>query len=280
MSLLELSIFGCGVRVDCQDDRAEALLTANYSQLRGRGTGEGSLLRYRITRRPGCGGLVISRDRLDPVLTSDDGQFVFLFEKDMTIELQKLRHDLYFLHSAAVAAERRALLIIAPSGFGKSTLTWGLLHEGFSYLSDELAPVDLDRMAVLPYPHAICLKTAPPSPYRLPDQTLRTSRTMHIPADCLPAKVGSESTHLEAVFFLRVKHRLFVPSINPISRAEAAARLFANALNPLAHRGEGLDGAMQIVGKTACFELALGNLSATCALVRDAYRDVAKNVGL
>lgn len=278
MSLLEFSIFDCTVRVDCRDNQAEALLTANYSQLRG--NGKDSLLRYRITRQPACGGLVISRDGLDPVVTSDDGEFLFLFEKDMTIELQKLRRDLYFLHSAAVAFEGKALLIVAPSGFGKSTTTWGLLHEGFSYLSDELAPVDLDRMAVLPYPHAICLKTPPPSPYRLPDQTLRTSRTMHIPADCLPGKVSTEPTPLEAVLFLRVRPRVLVSFIEPISRAQAAARLFANALNPLAHSGEGLDGAMQIVGKTACFELALGDLATTCALVRNAYGGVAKNVAL
>jgi len=278
MSLLELSIFGCSVRVDCRDSQAEALLTANYGQLRG--NCKDSLLRYRITRQQACGGLVISRDGVDPVVTSDSAQFLFLFEKDMTIELQKLRRDLYFLHSAAIAFEGKALLIVAPSGFGKSTTTWGLLHEGFSYLSDELAPVDLDRMAVLPYPHAICLKTTPPRPYRLPDQTLRTSRTMHIPADCLPGKVGIEPTPLEAVLFLRVKPRVFVPSVEPISRAQAAARLFANALNPLAHRGEGLDGAIQIVGKSACFELALGDLAATCALVRNAYGGVAKNVAL
>ena len=203
------------------------------------------------------------------MVASDDGEFLFLFEKDMTIELQKIRRDLYFIHSAALEFSGKAFLLVAPSGGGKSTTTWGLLHYGFGYLSDELAPVRLDSMEVQPYPHAICLKKKPPKPYFLPDHTLYTSRTMHVPAKFLPGEIGRGPTPLVAIFFLRQSPESSAPTIEPITKAEAAARLFANALNALAHKGEGLDGVIKIARNTLCFELTIGDLAATCELVKN-----------
>lgn len=267
MSGIQLSVLDCNIRVDCRDSRAESLIAANYGWFR-RETKEPQL-HYLISRDKTSQGFVITRDGVEPVVAADDGKFLFLIEKDMTIELQKLRRDLYFLHGAAVGFAGRAFLLVAPSGGGKSTTTWGLLHQGFHYLSDELAPVSLESMEVHPYPHAICLKKKPPKPYPLPDRTLYTSRTMHVPAKFLPSEVIRGPIPLIAIFFLQQRPQSSAPAIEPISKAEAAARLFANALNPLAHKGEGLDGAIEIVRKNLCFELTVADLSATCTLVKN-----------
>ena len=50
------------------------------------------------------------------------------------------------------------MLLAGASGNGKSTTAWALLHRGFQYLSDELAPLDLSAMTVHAFPHALCLK--------------------------------------------------------------------------------------------------------------------------
>jgi hypothetical protein len=52
-----------------------------------------------------------------------------------------------------------------------------------------------------------------------------------------------------------------------MGRAEAAARLYANALNPLAHPDWGLGAAAYIAESVPSFSLSLGELRATCALV-------------
>jgi hypothetical protein len=46
-----------------------------------------------------------------------------------------------------------------------------------------------------------------------------------------------------------------------VSAAEAAARLYANALNQLAHAGDGLGAAIEIVNAARCYSLKRAELS-------------------
>jgi hypothetical protein len=271
MDPIELSVFDCNIRIECPDDYARSLLVANYGWFQMQS--KEPQLRYFINRERASQEFMITRDDVEPLLASDDGEFLFQFEKDMTIQLQKLRRELYFLHAAALEFAGRSFLLVAASGGGKSTTAWGLLHQGFRYLSDELAPVSLESMEVQPYPHAICLKKEPPKPYFLPDRTVYTSKTMHVPTKFLPSEVGRGPTPLLAIFFLQGP-RSSAPGIKLISKAEAAARLFANALNPLAHAGEGLDGAIEIVRRKPCFELTIADPSATVALVNNTVQSL------
>src|SRR4030095_15972274 len=266
MDVIELSVFDCDIRVECLDRQAASLLNSNYGWFQR--AVEEPQISYRITRQGKADGRLIARNGAYPELARDDGDFLHMFEKDMTIETQKLRSDLYFVHAAAVELDGHALALVAPSGYGKSTTTWGLLHHGFKYLSDELAPVHLTAMQVHPFPHALCLKTLPPNEYPLPEETIFTTRTAHVPAQFLPCETLSETVPLHAIFFVRFIDEIPDPVLKPMAKGEAAARLFTNALNPLAHSGEGLDGAIEIVSKTHCFELLSSSLTSTCELIK------------
>src|SRR4029077_2015937 len=175
MNIIELSVFDCDIRVECLDRQAESLLNSNYGWFKQ--PVEGAHITYRITREDPAGGRRIARNGACPELARDDGDFLYMFEKDITIETQKLRSDLYFIHAAVLELDGRALALAAPSGYGKSTTAWGLLHHGFKYLSDELAPVDLTTMRVRPFPRALCLKAGPPNNYPLPKETIYTNYT-------------------------------------------------------------------------------------------------------
>jgi hypothetical protein len=53
----------------------------------------------------------------------------------------------------------------------------------------------------------------------------------------------------------------------PAPSRPSAARLYANALNPLAHAGDGLDAAIRVETGRRCFELTTAELAPTCALL-------------
>lgn len=258
---MQLRILDVNVRVHCSGAPAY-LLRKNFGAMSL--VGEDAEFEYDVThdgesyRICATDGTVID--------AGDDGAFLYHFEKHLTISLQRRRPDLYFLHAAALERDGKAHLLIAPSGVGKSTTAWALLHHGFGYLSDELAPIDLATGRVQPYPHALCLKSQPPAPYNLPPGRVLTSRTLHLPPWQTPARTIRGAIPVETLFFLR-RSTAGAPSLQPISAGEATAQIYANALNALAHSGFGLDGAVALAGRCRTYALSCGDLHATAQLL-------------
>ncbi|MDH5545570.1 MAG: HprK-related kinase A [Gammaproteobacteria bacterium] len=67
-------------------------------------------------------------------------------------------HNFILIHAAIVEKNGRALVLPAPPGSGKSTLTASLVAHGWRLLSDELTIIDpLSKLAV-PFPRPVSLK--------------------------------------------------------------------------------------------------------------------------
>ena len=64
------------------------------------------------------------------------------------------------LHAAAVARDGELVLLAGESGSGKTTLTLALLGAGWTYLSDDLAPVSVETAHVHPFPKPLGVKDA------------------------------------------------------------------------------------------------------------------------
>jgi len=272
---LQFRILDQRISVRCDDELCRSLLLANYAAFQE--SVSSADLQYTV-RRPPSGGFSIARgNELLYEETSDEALrylVVYLLEKLITIDLQKLRTDLYFVHSSALERGGRVIMIVAGSGTGKSTTTWALLQHGFRYLSDELAPVDPASLNVHPYPHALCLKAPPPGPYPLPAETTRTEKTLHIPVAKLPSPAIRQPAPLHALLFLQRDAAVSVPTFVEVSPAEAGARLYASTLNALAHPGKGLDVAIRIATAVPAFTVNAGDLRATCELISGLEEDL------
>jgi hypothetical protein len=247
-----LTVFGVDVAVSCSDPDIRDWLLRGYGSLVTQG--RSATLNYAAGQQAD-GGYFLKTPEGATLIADSDSQFLYNFEKDLTLALQAVRQDLYFIHGAALALADAGCLFVAASGGGKSTTTWAALHYGFDYLSDELAPINLQEKTIIPYPHALCLKALPPAPYALPAGTLYTTRTIHVPTACLPSVVRFDPIPLKAIFFINYSPERSEPSISPISQAEAAARLYTNGLNQLAHKDSGLTGAVAICRDLPAFEL-------------------------
>ena len=270
MSILWFSLFDRTVRVRCGSPELQTILLNVYSGLavqQPTGIPEPDL-DYEVAimdRQPES--ILIQRDGQEPLYAEDTGLFLYQFEKDVTIALELIRSDLFFIHSAALEYNGRIHLLVAQSGGGKSTTSWALLHHGFQYASDELAPVNLDTLTVLPYPHALCLKSEPPAPYSLPADTFQTDRSLHVPVESLPCTIVNSPLPLQSILFVQYRPNES-PSITPISASDASVRVYTNGLNQLAHPADGLDAAIQIAQHCRCYELTSNDLHSTCELVR------------
>ncbi len=271
MQQLHLSIMGVRVQIRCHSPTGHALAVANFEAFRSNDSQSPFQHTYYIRRGRGPRGArgyeVMTPHRATTQL-DDSYELMYYLEKSITIDVQLQRSDLFFLHGAALKHNGKACLLVAAPGSGKSTTTWGLIHNGFGYLSDEMAPIHLDAMTVVPYPHAICLKQPPPGPVPLPGATVFTSRTIHVPVRTI-ANVVSDDVPLQAVFFNRYDAHATVPSVARISTAEASTLIYSNGLNQLAHTGDGLAAATRIAGHAACYRVTTtGDLTQSCALLR------------
>ena len=275
METISLQILNVSINVHCANSYIQNLLNANFSALRDREAAHEAMavLEYSVELN-GVNHFAILRAGGPVIANADEYDLIYFLEKDVTVELQKIRKDLLFIHGAALEFEDKACLIVAPSGSGKSTTTWALLHHGFRYLSDELAPIDLSTMKVSAYPHALCLKADPPQPYTLPANVVRTIATIHVPVDSLPAHVCHTPVPLAAIFFVKYNSDLNDPAMHEISAAEASARIYANALNPLAHPEGGLDTVISVARRCKCFNVMSADLKKTADLIKSAMKRI------
>jgi len=266
---LSLEILGLRVAVDCADAAVADLVIANCGAMIAPAGHAKAELGYRIRRDESAATYALTRGDDPPVACADLDDLSFALEKDLTVELQRRRRELLFLHAAAVEWQGFVILLAAASGSGKSTTAWALLHHGFRFLSDELAPIDLATTSVLPYPHALCLKHEPAPPYALPADALRHGERIHVPTNALPGATVTAPLPLAAAFLLSYRSHLDRPELRPLGTAEASARLYVTALNPLAHANQGLDAVVGIAESMPCFALASAGLAPTCELIRD-----------
>jgi hypothetical protein len=245
-------------------------LRASYGHLEvAEGTPD---LSYSVEAIDSSGFRIRRQTRWIPVQRSDD--LLMHFDDDLVVQLQLLRPDLYFQHAAAVCLADKSFLFPAPRGHGKSTLAWALLQHGLDYSSDELGPIDPTDLTVAPFSRAICLKSDPPSPYEALAEALEGQRPLHVPVSRLARPPIARARPLAGVFFPRFDPSSEQPRIREIGNATAAARLYSNALNPLAHPGSGLDVAVDIATRVPCYELISSRLPTTCELVLQTMRAV------
>jgi len=271
------SVLGLQVLVHCPDPELRRVLVGNFGAMASAEEAPPDM-EFRVERSETSWSLSPAQPGGETLAAVDSSDLLFLLEKQLTLELQRRRPHLFFLHAAAIALGGKACLFAAESGAGKSTTTWAMLHHGFDYLTDELSAVDISSMRVFPYPHAICLKRPPPHSYPLPPAAMHLGRTLHIPACSLPAAAASEAAPVAAVFFLKYQPDRRTPELRPIGPAEAGARLYANALNALAHPAHGLDAVARIAEQVPCFSLSSAGLPSTCRLIRAAFEEALADV--
>jgi hypothetical protein len=264
---LHLAVLGQRVCIDCASPSLATLVAANFRALITAAAPEPVDLHYAIDAGDAGRRFVLRAPDETTLVSGAPGDLLFDLEKHLTVTLQWRRPELLFLHAAALARSGRAWLLAGDSGAGKSTTSWALLHYGWRYLSDELAPIDLDSVRVYPYPHALCLKRRPPPGYPLPDTTLDLGRTLHVPPDSLPAPVEMLPCALGGIVFLRYRPGLGAPLLRSLSRAETCGRLYAVTLNALAHPGHGLDAAKGLAERVPGHALECDDLAAACELL-------------
>lgn len=184
--------------------------------------------------------------------------------------------DHLLLHAGAVAHQGVGILLPGASGAGKSTLVAALCLHGFSYLSDELGVMEVERTLLRPFLKAICLKEGgwstlaaafgEPAALALAavagDQRVRYLA----PGRCSP------SSRVPVRYILVPCRRPGPTCLTPCSRAGTLAHLAQHSLHLPHHGLAGVECLARLVEGAECYTLAYQDL-------RDAVEKVSSLVG-
>jgi hypothetical protein len=267
MRQLELSACNSAVAVQCESDGTASLVSKAFDGLIAPASATSVARRFVVERQAFTDSYRIIDVEGDSASCADASSVLYSLDKQVTIALQLLRPDLFFVHAAAVALDGRVAVLAGPPGSGKSTLTLALTEDKFQYLSDELAPVDLAILAVHAYPRALCLKAPPPAPSHLPAGTLHTGGRYYVPVYALRGGFRTEPLPVRAIVFVQRENGRTPPE-RPVSRAAAVAHLVSNCLNGAAHHSGGLDAAARLSEAVPCFTLDSSRLGEVTDAVR------------
>ncbi len=184
------------------------------------------------------------------------------------------------LHAGAVALEDRAVLMAAPPGHGKSTLTAALMLAGFRLLSDEFGVLDSDRAVLLPMLKPIALKNASidlieaSAPGRLGPRFAGTRKGVvaHLPPDPIALQAGRRAARPAVVLFPAYRPGAALQAI-PEERHEAFARLAFNSFNYPVLGATAFHALADLVNACACYRLVYGDVDQAVDWLRNTVQD-------
>ena len=177
-------------------------------------------------------------------------------------------HTYLILHAAVIEKNGHVVIMPAPPGSGKSTLTAGLVSRGWRLLSDELAMLSLDSENVIPLPRPVSLKNesidimkeyAPGSVLGPIAHDTSKGAVAHMKAPRNSVMRGNEPAAPRWVIFPKYQANQKAV-LEPMNKAQAFMDLAENAFN------------YQILRQRA-FE-KLGGLIDDCQVYRFAYNNL------
>ena len=180
---------------------------------------------------------------------------------------------LAILHAAGVAAGDGYLLLAAPGGHGKTTLTAALLAEGLDYLGDDLILLSRDNPPLAwPLPGPLCLKAGSwpvlkpyyPGLEELPVCTRRDQPVRYLPP---PRPTSTQARPIQGLLFPRYQPG-HPTRLEPISPGTALhCLLAANAqLRPPLHASH-IRGFLAWLDHVPAYRLTYESLSEAVAAV-------------
>lgn len=184
------------------------------------------------------------------------------------------------IHAGVIGDQSRCILLPAPPGSGKSTLTASLVHAGFEYFSDEVALLEEGSFDVFPVPLAICVKASGidaladrfPGLRGLPvHQRGDGKRVVYMPPPPESRPASDEPRPVVALVFPRYTLGT-TASLVPLPKFDALKLLMDECMvvsTPL--DAAKVEALVEWISRTSCHRLSYGSTADAVAAIRSVF---------
>jgi len=173
---------------------------------------------------------------------------------------------LLWFHAAAVCNDDGAVVLPGGWGYGKSTLSAKLADRGWTYLSDDLVPLDPRSGSLLPFPCMPAIRQTPPA--AVPRERLSevAKDIVTIPLDIV---AGARVPLVTLIF---PEYRFDGPiELTSCSPASAVVELLRNCLNFTVHGSAAVSYLCDILAQRRAFRLTFNDAGAACDLIASVH---------
>ena len=177
-----------------------------------------------------------------------------LVKAEVRIQFMRVRRVLLWLHAAAVERDGTAMLLAGPSGQGKSTLTSLLCRRGWRMMSDDVAPVRMDRNEVVSFCQTPVM--------RIPrDRVLEPHKRVGLVrhrVELAPHELRQGPAPIRSIGFLA-----FSPGssliVTRLTKGETALELLRNSINLVDHKAAAVARAAELAQGLLGVSLSYGS---------------------
>lgn len=198
-----------------------------------------------------------------------EGEISSLYEfvkHELMVPFIRDRQDLLWLHAATVERDGKAVVVAGPSGEGKSTLSTRLCEKGWTFMSDDIAPVRMSCNEVLAFPLVPFRRVGGGS--RIDRQTLETLEKERVPIP--PESIHHGSAPIAAIVF---------PAYRPgassrllrMAPGNAAFELLRSYTNFVDHKESGIARASELARTVPAWEITYGDGREAASVLNSAF---------
>jgi len=172
------------------------------------------------------------------------------------------------VHAAVIEKDGFAVVMPAPPGSGKSTLTAALIQEGWRLLSDELTLIRLDNYQVSPFPRPVSLKNQsidviknryPEVVFGPVSSDTAKGNVCHI----RPPRLSVKNQHVECpvAWIVFPKYQSGVETqFNKFCKAQTLMSVAENSFNYSVLGEVGFKTLTKVIDKANCYQFKYSNL--------------------
>lgn len=177
------------------------------------------------------------------------------------------------VHAGAAELGGRAVVLPAPTGHGKSTLTAALVRSGLRYVTDETVAVTVGSLVIRPFPKALSIEAGSWAmlcdlePRHLGALQARLAGQWQVPAGSV--RPDAISGGCDPFVIVSPAYRPGGPAeLVRTSRAQSVTVLAQNSFNLDRMGRAGFDTAVGLARRCDCYRMAFDDLDEVCALIR------------